>query len=85
MSAIRLDTPSHSKIRAFPVFKISMSVLVALDAKCNEILRRIIAESAPPFDVMDLKAFHPSARLATPAVSLHNLAAELAIGFRVKL
>ena len=84
MSAIRLDTPSYSKIRAFPVFNISMSVVVALDAKCNEILRRIIAESAPPFDVMDLKAFHPSARLATPAVSVQDFAVELAITCRVK-
>jgi hypothetical protein len=64
---------------------ISVSVLVALGAKSYEIIGRIITLLASRLDVMDLKTFHPSARLATPAVSLHNLAAELAIGFRVKL
>ena len=61
----------------------SVSVLVALDTKSYEILSRIIAQPAPRLNVMDLKALHAPARLATPAISLQNFAAELAIGFRV--
>jgi hypothetical protein len=62
----------------------SVSLLVALDAKSHEILSRIIAQSAPPLNVMDLKILHSPARLATPAVSLQNFTAKLAINFRVK-
>jgi hypothetical protein len=62
-----------------------VSVLVALDAKSYEILSRIIAQVAPPLDVMDLKILHAPTRLATPAVSLQDLLAEFVIGFGVKL
>jgi hypothetical protein len=34
--------------------------------------------------MMDLKIFHSSARLASPAISLQNFPAELAISFRIK-
>jgi hypothetical protein len=61
-----------------------VSVLVALDAKGYEILSRVIPQVAPPLFVMDLKTFHPPARLASPAVSLQDFPAELAIGCRVK-
>jgi len=61
-----------------------VSVLVALGAKSYEILSRIIAQSAPPLDVMDLKTFHSPAGLATPAISLQDFLAELAISFRIK-
>ena len=33
---------------------------------------------------MDLKIFHSPARLATPAISLQDFTAELAISFRIK-
>ena len=62
----------------------SVSVLVALDAKGYEILSRVIPQVAPPLFVMDLKTFHTPARLASPAVSLQDFPAELAIGFRIK-
>ena len=62
----------------------SVSVLVALDTESYEILSRIIAQAAPRLNVMDLKIFHAPARLATPAVSLQDFPAELAIGCRVK-
>ena len=39
---------------------------------------------APPLNVVDLKAFHAPARLATPSISLQDFAAELAISFRIK-
>jgi hypothetical protein len=58
---------------------ISASVLVALDAESYEILSRIIAQAAPGLDVVNLKILHAPARLATPAISLQNFLAELAI------
>jgi hypothetical protein len=62
----------------------SVSVLVAADAKRYEILSRIIAQAAPRLDVMDLKAFNMPAILAAPAVPLQNFTAELAISLRLK-
>ena len=62
----------------------SVSVLVALDTESYEVLSRIIAQVAPPLNVMNLKIFHPPARLATPTVSLQDFTAELAISFGVK-
>ena len=62
----------------------SVSVLVALDAKNYEILSRIIAQSASRTNVMHLKSLHASTRLAAPAVSLEDFTAELAIGFSIK-
>jgi hypothetical protein len=61
-----------------------VSVLVALDAKSYKILSRVITQTAPRLNVMDLKIFHPPARLATPAVSLQDFAAELTVSFRGK-
>ncbi len=48
----------------------SVRALVALDAKSDEILSRIIAQSAALLNVMNLKTLDAPARLATPAVSL---------------
>jgi hypothetical protein len=62
----------------------SVGVLVALDTENHEILSRIVAQSAPRLNVMDLKIFHPAARLTTPAISLKNFLAEQAISFRLK-
>ena len=47
----------------------SVNVLVALDAKSDQILGGVIAQAAPGFDVMNLKTLDAAARLATPAVS----------------
>jgi len=55
-----------------------VSVLVALDAKSYEILGRIIAQSAPRLNVMDLKIFHAPTRLASPAVAIEDFPAKLA-------
>jgi hypothetical protein len=63
---------------------ISVSVLVALDAKAYEILGRVITQPASRLNVMDLKILRLPAPLATPAVSLQDFAAELAIGFGIK-
>ena len=62
----------------------SVRVLVALDAKSYEILSRVITQAASRLNVMDLKIFHTPARLTTPAVTVQDFPAELAISFRVK-
>ena len=62
----------------------SVSILVAADAKSYEILSRIISQAAPRVNVMDLKALDAPARLATPAVSFQDLTAELAISLRLE-
>lgn len=62
----------------------SMDVLVAVDAKNYEILSRVITQTAPRLDVMDLKIFQAPPRLAPPAISLQNFTIELAISFRNK-
>jgi hypothetical protein len=59
-------------------------VAVSPDAKSYEILSSVIAQLAPPLNVMDLKIVHLPAGLATPAISLQDFPAELAISFRVK-
>ena len=61
-----------------------MGFLMARRAEGDQILGSVIAQSAPRLNVMDLKIFHAPARLATPAVSLQDFTAELAISFRVK-
>jgi hypothetical protein len=62
----------------------SVSVLVALDAKSYEILSRVITQSASWLNVMNLKTLHAPAPFATPAISLQNFTAELTVSFRGK-
>jgi len=63
---------------------LSMSRLMAAGAKSYQVLGRIIAQSVSPLNVVDLRAFHSPAPLATPAVSLQNFLAKLAISFGIK-
>jgi hypothetical protein len=63
----------------------SVSFLVANDAKSDQVLGRVMAKAASRLDVMDLKAFDLPAPLATPAVTLKDFVAELAIGLRLEL
>ena len=62
----------------------SVSFLVAPDTKSNQILDRVITQAAPRLNMMDLKTLDAPARLTTPAISLQDFPAELAIGFRGK-
>ena len=64
---------------------LSVSFLVTHDTKSDQILGRVIAETAPRLNVMDLKIFRSPAELAMPAVSLQNFIAELAISLRLEL
>jgi hypothetical protein len=61
-----------------------MGFLMAGCAKGNQILSRVIAQSASRLNVMHLKSFRAPTRLATPAVSIQHFAAELAISFSIK-
>ena len=61
-----------------------MHALVTPTTKNYQIGFDIIAQSAPPLNVMDLKILHAPARLTTPAIALQDFAAELAISFRIK-
>jgi hypothetical protein len=62
------------------ILDLPMSFLMARSAEGNQILGRVIAEAASRLNMMDMKIFHPSARLATPAVSLQNFTADLTVG-----
>ena len=55
-----------------------MGFLMARRTEGDQILGCVIAQLAPPLDMMDLKIFHTTARLATPAVSLQNITTKLA-------
>jgi hypothetical protein len=48
----------------------------------DQVFSRIISQSSPRLNVVHLKALYAPARLATPAVSLEDLTAELAISLR---
>jgi len=53
--------------------------------KGDEILLKISSKMASKLNVMNLQCLHSSAVLAPPAVALQDLAAKLAVGFRLKL
>jgi hypothetical protein len=61
-----------------------MGVLMARCTKDDQILCSVIAESAPPLNVMNLKILHAPTRLASPTISLQDFTTEPAIGFIVK-
>jgi len=61
-----------------------MDVSMAPNAKSDQILGSVIAQSAPPLNVMDLKILHSATQLATPAISLQNFPAKFTISFRIK-
>jgi len=61
-----------------------MDFLMARRTEGDQIPCRVITQSASWLNVVDLKILHAPARLATPAVSLQNFTAKLAISFRIK-
>ena len=62
----------------------SVSVLVAAEAKSHKILSRITAQATQRQNVMALKALNTPAILAAPAVPLQNFTTELAISLRLE-
>lgn len=61
-----------------------MEVLMAPNAEGDQILCGIIAQSASRLNMMNLKILHAPACLTSPAISLQDFAAELAISFWIK-
>jgi len=64
------------------VLPLSVNFLVTHDTKSYQILGRVIVQSAPRLNVMDLKILRAPTRLATLAISLEDFAAMLEIKFR---
>ena len=58
---------------------------MARNAENDQIFLCIVAEATPRLKVMDLEIFRSPADLATPAVPLQDLPAELTISLRLKL
>jgi hypothetical protein len=61
-----------------------MRFLMARCAESDQILGSVITQSAARLNVMDLKILHATARLASPAISLQNFTAKLAISLGIK-
>jgi hypothetical protein len=74
--------PSGITLLRFPVFvSAPMFRSAAVIAKGYQVGFDVVAQLTSPLYVMDLEISHPSARLATPAVTLEDLLTELAISF----
>jgi hypothetical protein len=54
------------------------------DAKRNQVVHHIATELAPAFHVMDLQAFHGTALLAPPAISLERECPQDRVLFRIQ-
>lgn len=59
----------------------SMTRLMTILTESDQIVLLVVAQSAPPLNLMDLKILHVPARLTTPAISLQDFAAMLEIKF----
>ena len=57
---------------------------VAVGTKGNEIAIRIIAQLAPPLDVMDLEPAQGAASLAAPAISFEDFLVQPAVGVDIQ-
>jgi hypothetical protein len=53
-------------------------------AKRNQVLHHVTAELASALHVMDLQAFHGTALLASPSISLQNLDSQFLVLFRAQ-
>ena len=63
---------------------LSMSFMMATRAESDQILLSVIALSASRLNMMNLKIFHPTTPLASPAISFQDFPAQPAISFRIK-
>jgi hypothetical protein len=64
---------------------LSMGPSMAGYTKGHQIVLNVTSQLASKLNVMNLQCLHSSTVLAPPAVSLQDLAAKLAVGFRLKL
>ena len=83
--SLRLFFHTHKwKVGEQRRYGLPMGLLMARCAEGDQILSSVIAQSASWQNVMDLKILHAPAPLASPAISLQDFTAELAISLRVK-
>jgi hypothetical protein len=61
-----------------------VALAMATVAKCNQVVHHIATELAPAFYVMDLEAFHGTALLTPPTISLQDLDSEFRVLFRAQ-
>ena len=61
-----------------------MGFFMARCAEGDQILGFVIAQSAPPLNMIDLKIFHPPVPLAAISIPLQDFTAEPAIRFRIQ-
>ncbi|SRR6266436_1646113 len=62
----------------------SVTFAVTTDAKRNQVVHHIVAEPAPGFHVMDFQAFHGTALLAPPAISLEHACPDDCVFFLIE-
>ncbi len=62
----------------------SVAFAVTSDAKRDQVVHHIATELTPPFHVMDLQAFHGTALLTPPAISLEHACPDDCVLFRIQ-
>jgi hypothetical protein len=62
----------------------SVTFAVTTGAKRNQVVHHIVTTLAPGFHVMDLQAFHGTALLTPPTISLQDLDSEFRVLFRAQ-
>src|SRR5205807_5053657 len=87
MSCSLLQPTALEAIRhPFPLFPRAPSVTFAMTtgAKRYQVPHHIVTELAPAFYVMNLQAFHGTALLAPPAISLEHKQPDDGVSFRIQ-
>jgi hypothetical protein len=62
----------------------SVAFAMTTNAKRNQVVHHIATELTPPFHVMDLQAFHGTALLTPPAISLQDPVSDFCVFFRAQ-
>src|SRR6266478_9608929 len=62
----------------------SVTFAMTTDAKRNQVVHHIVTKLTPGFHVMDLQAFHGTALLTPPAISLQDPDSEFRVLFRAQ-
>ena len=63
---------------------IPVTFAVTADAKRNQVVYNIVTKPAPRFHVRDLQAFHGTALLTLPTISLQDASSEFRVFFRAQ-
>jgi hypothetical protein len=62
----------------------SVTLAVTTGAECYQVFYRIITEPTPRFHMMNLQAFHGTALLTPPTISLQDPSSENPVLFRIQ-